>query len=156
MTSTDSWDAVDVHPICYFDHDIFPTFPKGHEKLRFFYLIHLTGATLWGPDLSLPFALDNDFYRQLRCRRCASNLLYWPWHFFTFPKGHEKLLFFNLRPWMGATLWEPDLRNFLPFTLDNDFYRQLRCRRCASNLLFWLWHFSDLSQKVTKNIYFST
>ena len=34
MTSTDSWDAVDVHPICYFDLDIFPAFPKGHEKLQ--------------------------------------------------------------------------------------------------------------------------
>ena len=36
----------------------------------------------------------------------------------------------------GATLCGPDLRNFLPFTLDNDFHRQLKCRRCASNLLF--------------------
>ena len=34
MTSTDSCYAVDyVHPICYFDLDIFPTFPKGHKKL---------------------------------------------------------------------------------------------------------------------------
>ena len=57
---------------------------------------------------------------------------------------------------MGATLCGPDLRHCLPFTLDNDLYRQLRCRRCASNLLYWNWHFSRPFQKVTKNFDFST
>ena len=32
-------------------------------------------------------------------------------------------LFFNFRPWTDATLWGPDLRNILPFTLDNELYR---------------------------------
>ena len=73
---TKNFDAVDVHPICYFDLDILSTFQKGHEKNLFFNLIPWMGATLCGPDLRnvLPFTLDNDFYRQLRCRRCASNL----------------------------------------------------------------------------------
>ena len=121
----------------------------------FFNLIPFTGATLWGPDLinCLPFTLDNDFYRQLRCRRCASNLLFWPWHFFNLSKRSRKHLFFNLIPWMDATLWGPDLRNCLPFTLDNDFYTQLRCRTCASNLLFWPRHFFDLSKRSRKTFF---
>ena len=115
---------------------------------------HFTGATLCGPDLRnfLPFTLNNDFYRQLRCRRCASNLLYWPWHFFDLFKRSWKTLIFQLQTLDGATLCEPDLRNCLPFTLDNDLYRPLRCRRCASNLLYWPWHFFYLS----KNFDFST
>ena len=40
MTSTHSWDAVDVHPICYFDIDSLPTFPKGHEKLLIFFQLN--------------------------------------------------------------------------------------------------------------------
>ena len=55
---------------------------------------------------------------------------------------------------MGATLCGPDLIICLPFTLDNDLYRQLRCRRCASNLLFWPWHFSDLFKRSRKTFIF--
>ena len=42
----------------------------------------------------------------------------------------------SVHPSTAATLCGPDLINCLPFTLDNDLYRQLRCRRCASNLLY--------------------
>ena len=104
FTSTDSWDAVDVHPICYFDHDIFPTFPKGHEKLWFFNFRPWTGATLCGPDHRnlLPFTLDNDFYRQLRCCRCASNLLFWPWHFSDLSKRSRTTLILQLNTFHGC------------------------------------------------------
>ena len=47
MTSTDSWDAVDLHVNCYFDLDVF-AFPKGHEK-RFLtsYLGWVCGSGFW-------------------------------------------------------------------------------------------------------------
>ena len=53
-----------------------------------------------------------------------------------FQKVTKNLYFFKLIPWMGATLWGPDLGNCLPFILDNGLYTQLKCRTCASNLLF--------------------
>ena len=67
---------------------------------------HFTGATLCGPDLRniLPFTLDNDIYRQLRCRRCTINLLFWPWHFSDLCKRSCKTFFFNFIPWMGPIL----------------------------------------------------
>ena len=80
--------------------------------------------------------LDNDLYRQLKCRRCAPNVILTMPLFLHFQNVTKNIYFFNLIPWTGATLWEQDLRNFLPLTLDNDFYRQLRCHRCAFNLLF--------------------
>ena len=92
--------------------------PSKHWGFRGFRQ-HFPGATLCGPELRnfLPFTLDNDFYRQLRCCRCASNLLFWPWHFSDLSKRScKKIRFFNFKPWMGATLCGPDLRNFLPFT----------------------------------------
>ena len=104
MTFTDSWDAVDVHPNCYFDLDIFRTFPKGHKKLRFFDFRPWMGSTLCGPDLRicLPFTLDNDFYRHLRCHRCASNLLFWPWHFLDLSKRSQKTFIFQLNTLDGC------------------------------------------------------
>ena len=123
------------------------------KRSRKINLISWMGATLCGPDLRnfLPFTLDNDLYRQLRYCRCASNLLYWLWHFFDLLENFD---FSTFRPWTGATLCGPDLRNCLPFTLDNDFYRQLRCRRCASNLLVWPWHFFDLQKRSRKTFIF--
>ena len=93
-----------VHPICYIDLDIFSTFPKGDEKLWFFNFRFCMGATLCGPDLRnfLPFTLDNDFYRQLRCHRCASNLLFWPWHFVDLPKRSRKTFIFQFNTLDGC------------------------------------------------------
>ena len=152
MTSTDSWDAVDVHPICLYCPWIFFDLSKRSRKTLIFQLQNLDGCHfVW-----------TRF--QLRCRRCASNLRYWPFLTFfrpfqkvtknfdfstsyfwwvplcvdqisetfchllyimtstdsrnaidvhpicdidldifsTFPKGHEKLWYFNFRLWMGA------------------------------------------------------
>ena len=111
MTSTDSWDAVDVHPICYIDLDIFSTFLKGHENLWFFNLRPWMGATLWGPVLRSCWAvlaiylrkcMYNDFYRQLRCRICASNLLFGPWHFFDLSKRSQTTFIFELNTLDGC------------------------------------------------------
>ena len=115
---------------------------------------HFTGSTLCGPDLRifLSFTLDNDFYRQLWCRRFASNLLFWPWHFSDLSKRSRKTLIFQLNTFHGCLF--VGTRSQKPFTLDNDFYRQLRCRRCASNLLFWPWHFFDLSKRSKKTFIF--
>ena len=140
---------------CYIDRDIFSTF-LGHEKLWFFNFRPWMGATLCEPDLRnmLPSTLYNDFYRQLRCRRCASNLLFWPWHFLDLSKRSRKTLIFQLQTLDGFHFVWPNLWNFLPFTSDNDFYRQLRCRKCASNLLFWPWHFSELAKRSQKTLSF--
>ena len=76
-------------------------------------------------------------------------------HFSDLSKSHEKLWFFNFRPWMGATLCGPDFRNCFPFTLDNDFYRQVWCCRCIWSVILTLTFFRPF-HKVTKNFDFST
>ena len=120
---------------------------------------HFTAATLWGPDLrnSLPFTLDNDLYRQLRCGRCASNLLYWPWHFFRpFQKVTKNFDFSTSDLGWCHFVGTRSQKLFWPFTLDDDFYTKLRCRTCACNVLFWQWHFSDLSKRSQWFFDFST
>ena len=131
----------------------------GVKKISFhvFFAFYAISNILWGPDLRnfLSFILDNDFYRLLRCRRCASHLLFWPWHFSDLSKRSRKTLIFQLNTFDRCHFVGPDLRNCLPFTLDDDFYRQLRCRRYASNLLYWpVTFFFDLSTMSQKTFIF--